>query len=242
MRCSATTVFPVPGTAVHDERTTRSRADDGVLVCLDGAEHVAHLRRPTRAQHREEGRLVVEGGVPLEPVRREHLVPVVADPAAGPAVPAAAHQTHGVGVGRSEEGLSRGRAPVEQQPPAVLVGEAEPSDVHRLRVVLLHDAPEAEVQAEPTQRPQACGQPVDLEVAVHRLASSAAGFLACGVDPVGQVSLRLGEAPRDGREVLIVLGDQRRLRLVGVTGKVERAGGQGVHDICSESVGTRYGR
>ena len=56
--------------AVDDERAAGPRADDGVLVGLDGAEHVAHPGRPAAAEAGDEGRLVVERGVPLEPVRR----------------------------------------------------------------------------------------------------------------------------------------------------------------------------
>ena len=48
--------------AVDDERTAGSCADDGVLVGLDGAEHVSHPGRPVAAQARDEGRLVVERG------------------------------------------------------------------------------------------------------------------------------------------------------------------------------------
>ena len=151
--------------------------------------------------------------VPLEPVRGEHLVPVVGDPAAGPAVPAAARQTHRVGVGRAEERLGRRGAPVEQQPAARAVGEAEPSDVHGLGVVRADDAPEAQVQAEAAQGAQAGGQPVDLQVPVQRLLADAAGRPALGVEAVGQVGDRLLEALRDGREVLLVAGDQRRVGL-----------------------------
>ena len=168
--------------------------------------------------------------MPVEPVRGEHLVPVVADPAAGPAVPAAAGQTHRVGVGRSEERLGRGGAPVDQQPTARAVGEAEPSDVHGLGVVRADHVSEAQVQAEAAQGAQASGQPVDLQVPVHRLLADAAGRLARGVEAVGQVGDRLLEALRDGREVLLVAGDQARVGLGGeAVGKVERAG-QGGHD------------
>ena len=150
-------------TAVDDESAAGSRADDGVLVGLDGAEHVSHPGRPAAAQAGDEGGLVVERGVPFKPVRGEHLVPVVADPAAGPAIPAAAGQAHRVGVGRSEERLSRGGAPVEQQPAARAVREAKSSDVHGLGVVRADDAPEAQVQAEAAQGAQPSGQPVDLQ-------------------------------------------------------------------------------
>ena len=68
-----------------------------------------------------------------------------------------------------------------------------------------------------------------------RLLAGAAGRPALGVEAVGQVGDRLLEALRDGREVLLVGGDQRRVGLGGeVVGKVERAGGQGVHVISSD--------
>ena len=99
--------LPRPRTAVDDERAARTRADDGVLVGLDGAEHVSHPGRPAAAQAGDESGLIVERGVPLETVRGEHLVPVVADPAAGPAIPAAARETHRFRMGRCEERFSR---------------------------------------------------------------------------------------------------------------------------------------
>src|SRR5215469_2257393 len=75
--------------AVDDKSATRSRADDGVLVSLDRAEHVAHPGRPAATQAGDEGRLVVERSVAFQPFEGEHLGPVVADPASGPAIPAA---------------------------------------------------------------------------------------------------------------------------------------------------------
>ena len=140
--------LPRAGTAVDDEGAARSRADDGVLVGLDGAEDVSHPGRPVAAQAGDERGLVVERGVPLEPVPGEHLVPVVADPAAGPAVPAAARQAHRVGVGRAEERLGHGGTPVDQQPASVAVREAKPPDVHGLGAALADDPSEAQVQAE----------------------------------------------------------------------------------------------
>ena len=171
------------------------------------------------------------GGVPVEPVRGEHLVPVVADPAAGPAVPAAARQPHRVGVGRPEERLGRRGAPVDAAAgdPSLSVRPSRPtytgsgSSAPTMR-------PEAQVQAEAAQRAQPGGQPVDLQVPVHRLLARAAGRPALGVEAVGQVGDRLLEALRDGREVLLVAGDQRRVGLGGeVVGKVERTGGQRGH-------------
>ena len=173
---------------------------------------------------------------PSRPSGGEHLVPVVADPAAGPAVPAAAGQAHRVRVGRPEERLSCGGAPVEQQPAAGPVGEAEPPDVHGLGVVRVDDVPEAQVQTEAAQGPQASAQPVDLRVPVHRLLAYAAGRLELGLEAFGQVGDRLLEALRDGREVLLVGGDQRRVGLGGEPlGKVKRAGSRGTHLISSEA-------
>ena len=222
-------------TAVDDQSAARSRADDGVLVGLDGGEHVAHPGRPAAAQAGDEGGLVVERGVPDQPARGEHLVPVVADPAAGPAIPAAAGQTHRVGVGRPEERLSRGGTPVDQQPATRAAGEAKPTDVHGLGIVRADHAPEAQVQTEAAQSAQPSGQPVDLHVPVHRLLAYAAGRLALGIEAAGQVGDRLLEALRDGREVLLVAGDQRRVGLrEEVVGKVKRAGSQGIHGISSD--------
>ncbi len=116
-------------------------------------------------------------------------------------------------MGRAEERLGRRGSPVEQQPTTLAVREAEPSDVHGLGVVCADDVSEAEVQTEAAQRAQASGQPVDLHVTVHRLLANAARRLALGIQTVGQVGDRLIEALRDGREVLLVAGDQRRLGL-----------------------------
>lgn len=75
---------------------------------------------------------------------------------------------------------------------------------------------------------------MDLDVPVHRLLAEAAGRPARGVEAVGQLGDRLLQALRDGREVLLVAGDQRRFGLGGeAVGKVERAGGQGVHVVGS---------
>ena len=55
------------GPAVDDEGAARAGPDDGVLVGLDRAEHVAHPAGAAAAQAGDERGLVVERGVPLEP-------------------------------------------------------------------------------------------------------------------------------------------------------------------------------
>jgi hypothetical protein len=79
---------------------------------------------------------------------------------------------------------------------------------------------------------------VDLHVSVHRLLAYATGRLALRIDAVGQVGNRPVEALRNGREVLLVAGDQRRVDLGNEpVGKVKRTGRQRILDVSS---GLRY--
>jgi hypothetical protein len=64
---------------------------------------------------------------------------------------------------------------------------------------------------------------VDLHVPFHRLGAHAAWRLALGLEAAGELGDRLLQALRDGRELLLVAGDQRRVGLGGETlGKVKR--------------------
>ena len=138
-------------------------------------------------------------------------------------------------MGRPEERLSRGGAPVDQQPPTRAVGKAKPPDVHGLGVACADHASQAQVQTETAQDAQPSGQPVNLHVPVHRLLAYAAGRLALGIQALGQVGDRLRQARSDGREVLLVTGDQSRVGLgVEAAGKVKRAGSQRVHVVSSD--------
>ena len=131
-------------------------------------------------------------------------------------------------MGGPEERLGPGQPPVEQQLTPGAVGQAEPSDVQRLGVVVGDDAAEDQVEAVAPQGAQARGEPVDLEVPVQCLLADSAGRLAFGVETLGQVGDGLLEALRDGGEVLLVVGDQCRVGLGGeVVGKNERTRGQG---------------
>jgi hypothetical protein len=213
-------------TAVDHERSAGAGADDRVLVGRDGTEHVPHTRRAAGPQAGDESGLVIECGVALQPVKAEDLVPVVANPTAGPAVPAAARQTHRVGVGRREERLGCGGAPVDQEPTTRTVGEAEPSDVHRLGAVCADHAAKAYVQAEAAQQAQVRGQPVNLQVPIQRPPTLAPRGLAQGVEALRHVSDLLIQALSDSRQVPLVTRNQRRVGLGNKTlGKVERTGG-----------------
>jgi hypothetical protein len=133
-------------------------------------------------------------------------------------------------VGRTEEGLSGGGAPVDQQPSAVAVGQTQSADVERFRIVLVHDVPEAQVQSEAAQSIQPRRELVDLEVAVQRGLPGAAGKLARSIQSGGEAGRRLLEALGDGREVLLVARDEGRVGLRGqVRGQVEHSRGQGFH-------------
>jgi len=68
---------------------------------------------------------------------------------------------------------------------------------------------------------------VNLHVPVQRFLADAARRLALGIEAVGQVCDRLLEALRDGREMLLVAGDQRRVGLgTESVRKVKRARSQ----------------
>ena len=69
--------LPGAWAAVDDERAVGAGADDGVLVGLDGGEHVPHAGRAAAAQRRDERRVVVEGQLTGRRVRAQGLVPVV---------------------------------------------------------------------------------------------------------------------------------------------------------------------
>lgn len=191
-------------TPVDDESAAGPRADDGVLVGLDGAEYVPHPGRPVAAQAGDEGGLVVERGVPGEPLRGEHLVPVVADPAAGPAVSAAAGQPHRVGVGGSEERLGRGeRQSMSSRRPELSVRPSRPMyrgsgsssatmcPRHRSRPKRRSARRRAVSRWISTSRSIACS-------------TRTAGCPALGGEALGQLGDRFVEALRDGREVLFV--------------------------------------
>src|SRR5512133_4358487 len=98
--------------------------------------------------------------MPFQALKAEDLIPVVANPTAGPAVPATARQTHRIGVCRREERLGCGGPPVDQKPTTSAIGEADPPDVYRLAAVCADHTAEANVQTKATQHAQASGQPM----------------------------------------------------------------------------------
>ncbi len=139
-------------------------------------------------------------------------------------------------MGRAEERLGGGGAPVDQQAAAVTVGQAETAHVHRIGAVGADHPSEAQVDAVPAERAQSRAKPVDLQVPVQRLLPDAAGRPAGGVRAAREVADRLLQAGGDGREVPLVGGDQRPIRLGGESvRKVEDTGGLAVHGDGSPS-------
>ncbi len=156
------------GAAVDHERALGAGADDRVLVGLDRAEHVPHPLGAVGAEAGDERGLVVERERTPVAAGLEQLVPVVDDPAPGPAVAAAAAEPHRLRGRRGEERLSRRRAPVDEEPFAVGAGEPDPADVARFFIAVDDDAPEAGVDAVAPERAEPALEPVHLEVASER--------------------------------------------------------------------------
>ena len=218
MRCSATTVLPVPGppsttSAPREPARTMASWSDWMVPST------SRIRsRAAAAEGGDEGGLVVERGRVGEPLLGEGLVPVVDDPAVGPAVATAADEALRLRVRGGEERLGGGRAPVDQQAAPVGVGEAEAADVRRLGAVVVDDPAEAEVEVEAAQGTQAGGQPVHLLVALE-----GGGAVARGALP------RLGEAVLEvGDRVLEAGRDRGEVGAVGVDEDGVVLGGQGV--------------
>lgn len=88
---------------VHDQHALGPGPDDRILVGVDRTEHVAHPIAAATGQTGDECRLVIQRCGVLESRRREGLIPVVDDLSVVPAVPAAAGQPPGIGVGGAEE-------------------------------------------------------------------------------------------------------------------------------------------
>ena len=222
--------LPGTRTAVDDEGAAGSRADDGVLVGLDGAEHVSHPVRPVAAQAGDEGGLIVERGVPFQPVRSEFLVPVVADPAAGPAVPARLARPIGLAWVAPKNGSAAGeRQSISGRRPSLSVRPSRPmytgSELSALTVRPRH-------RSRPKRR-RVRSRVVSRWTSMSR--SSAfwpmpPGALRRTSRRPESSAIDCFEAIRDGREALLVAGDQRRVGLGReVVGKVKRAGSQRVH-------------
>ena len=222
------------GPAVDDERAARAGADDRVLVGLDRAEHVAHPRRPAAAEAGDERRLVVEGGrVPVEPVGGEDLVPVVGDPAAGPAVAAAAGQPIGSACVAPKNGSAAGeRQSTSSRRPSRSVSPSA-SDVDRL----------AAVRAAPCGRGRgrarsgaACAAATVSRCTSRSRSSDSAGALAGALRGPREARGQVGDGRLRGTaamvgEVVLVGGDQGGVGLGGeAVGQGEDGGGEGRHD------------
>jgi hypothetical protein len=116
-------------------------------------------------------------------------------------------------VGRSEKRLGGWRSPVDQQYSAVLVNEAEPTNVDGFRIVRSHHSSETQVETKPAQRAQSRSQAVNLEVAFERLLAAPTGRPPFFVEPGGQLPHSARKAPLHDIEVRGVIGYQFRCRL-----------------------------
>jgi len=218
------------GAALDNQGTFRIGPDDGILIGLDRAQHIAHLRRADGAQAGDESRLVVQGSVALERFGSEHLVPVITDAAVPPSIAAATEQAHRRGMSGSEEGLGRRRPPVNQQLLLVIVAQADASDIDRpSRVVSPNHSPQTDVETKPLQDPQLRRCMADLRVTFRGGSSFAAGSPAKLVELSRQLRGSLLQTSRDCCEMLAVSIDQVGIGFgrIGQGKGVENFGGHG---------------
>ena len=106
-------------------------------------------------------------------------------------------------AGRGEERLRGARAPVDEQRLARAVRQAHASDVAD-RPVRRDRAPEAQVDAVPTEQAQPCAEPVDLLVALQRGGPTTTRRSPRRLEPGLQVGDRAREGCRDHGEVPFV--------------------------------------
>ena len=204
-------------------------------------------RRPAAlAQARDQrrtGTVERRASVPSDPTRREHLVPVVADPSRGSS-DSCERLARPIGLASiAPNGSARGRAPVEQQPrrPGA-VGESKPPDVHALS-----DGPRLTMRPRTRSKPKrrsarpASGRPVDSPCR----GPSPAG--RCRRPTLRSTSRRADssaidcsrQSPRWPRKCCSSTADRRRIGLDGeAVRKVKRAGSPRAHGISSTSVST----
>jgi hypothetical protein len=112
------------------------RADDLVLLGLDGGDDVAHPARALRVEGGEQRPLPAQAGEPrlVERVEVEHVVLDAVDLAALEHQVPAPHHALGVGGGRLVERLGRRGAPVDEHAVLLVVGQADPADVEPVAV------------------------------------------------------------------------------------------------------------
>jgi len=224
-----------PRTAVDDERTARSRADDGSWSAAMVPSTSRIRGRPAAATAGDEGGLVVERGVPFQPVRGEHLVPVVADRPRVQRYLRRLARPIGLAWVAPKNGSAAGERQSSSSRRPALVREAEPTDVHGLGGVCADHASEAQVQAKRRRTRRRAGQPVDLHVPVHRGLADATGRPALEIEAVGQVGDRLSRlsamATKCCSSSAINAGSALAARR---SGRSNAAGSQEIHVISSD--------
>ena len=128
------------GAALDHEDAGLRRADDLVLLGLDGGDDVAELAGTAAGEDGEEGAVAAQAADALEPLvvpdaevaRAEELVLDAEELAPVDREVAPAGEAHRVAARRSVEGLGDGRAPVDDDGLGGLVGHRDAADVERL--------------------------------------------------------------------------------------------------------------
>ena len=205
------------GSTVHDEWTPRGRADDLVLVRLDRAEYIAHFFRARGAQRGDERRVLVERCIAAlaSPRVAEHLVPVVDDAAAVPAVTAPRRHPHRLCTRGREKRFRGGCAPVDEQRRPVGVREPDTPDIHRFLPRLADNPAEAQVEREPPEHAELRRHRVDFQVPFEcSLPTSDAGR-AQFVQPLRDFGDAAGQTVGEAGEMGVIGRDEVRCGLRG---------------------------
>ena len=130
---------------------------------------------------------------------------------------------HRGSVGRAEERLGGGGAPVDEQLPPVAVGQTAAADEHRITASLTGVVAQADLESEPPRRPEPVGQPVDPHVPFECLVVAAVAVLpALRPQPLGQIVDDALHAVGEVGEERLVDGDEDAVRLSGGAGRVGR--------------------
>ena len=175
--------------ALHHQHARERRADDLVLLALDGGDDVAHAAGPGRLQRGDEGAVALQAGsfAQVERVLAEELVLDPEQLAAARGEVPAAGQAHRVTAGRPVEGLGHRRPPVDHHRLLPPVRHGQAPDVEGLAAVVgvTIDAAEQQRRVAQVELGQPVGDGVEDDVALEAsLLGAALAHLDHALQPV----------------------------------------------------------
>ena len=127
------------GATLHHTHTRQIRADNRILLSLNGRHDIAHAAGTLLIQCRQQSALTVQGLRILQHGLIEDLILNIRDSAALKHQMAAAAHTHRLESSRLIERTRLGGAPVHEKTTLISVGNADASDVaHRISTLTVH--------------------------------------------------------------------------------------------------------